>query len=151
MTRRSLILDVTVRTIFDSAIVLSLYLLFAGHNQPGGGFVGGLVAGAALGLRFVAGGAAEVARTLRLRPATLVAAGLLLAAATAAAPMAVGDPVLSQPLASADLPLFGPVKATGALPFDVGVFLVVVGMVGMVLDAVGPDLQDSDEDRETTR
>ena len=40
MTRRSIILDTTVRLVFDAAVVLSLYLLFAGHNQPGGGFVG---------------------------------------------------------------------------------------------------------------
>lgn len=139
MIRRSLILDVTIRTVFDSAIVLSLFLLLAGHNQPGGGFVGGLVAGAALGLRFVAGGAEAVDRTLRVHPSAVLAAGLLLAAGTAAAPLLAGDPVLSQPLVSADLPLFGSVKATGALPFDIGVYLVVVGMVGAVLDAVGRD------------
>ncbi len=139
MTRRSLILDTTVRAVFDTAIVLSLYLLLAGHNQPGGGFVGGLVAGAALGLRFVARGPAAVDHTLRLRPRTLLSIGLFLAAATAAAPILAGDPVLAQPLVETDLPFFGKVKATGALPFDIGVYLVVVGMVAMVLEAVGTD------------
>ena len=54
--RRSLLLDTTVRLVFDSVLVLSIYLLFAGHNQPGGGFVGGLVAAAGIALRYVAGG-----------------------------------------------------------------------------------------------
>lgn len=68
MTRRSVILDATVRLVFDAALVLSLYLLFAGHNQPGGGFVGGLVAGAALALRFLAGGVDELRGLLPVRP-----------------------------------------------------------------------------------
>lgn len=139
MTRRSLILDVTVRTIFDSAVVLSIFLLLAGHNQPGGGFVGGLVAGAALGLRFVSGGRDAVLRTVRVRPWTILSIGLLCSAITAAAPLLVGDPVLAQPLLELDLPFFGKVHATGALPFDVGVYLVVVAMVTMVLDAVGTE------------
>ena len=50
--RRSLILDVVVRAEFHALLVVALYLLFAGHNSPGGGFAGGLVAGSALALRF---------------------------------------------------------------------------------------------------
>ena len=137
MTRRSMILDVTVRTVFDSAIVLSWYLLLTGHQQPGGGFVGGLVAGAALGLRFVAGGIDAVDRTLPVRPWTILSLGLLFAASTAAAPVVFGRSVLAHPLVHLELPLFGDVEVTGALPFDVGVYLVVLAMVAMVLDAVG--------------
>ena len=62
--RRSLILDVIVRLVFHSAFLLGLFLLFTGHNRPGGGFVGGLVAGAAISLRYVAGGIDEVRETL---------------------------------------------------------------------------------------
>ena len=51
-----MVLESLVRVVFPSAMVLALYLLFAGHNQPGGGFVGGLVAGAAFALRYAAGG-----------------------------------------------------------------------------------------------
>ena len=56
------VVDVSVRVIFHTVLLGSVYLLFAGHNQPGGGFVGGLVAGAAIALRFVAGGIDEVRR-----------------------------------------------------------------------------------------
>lgn len=68
MNHRSVIFDTTVRVVFDAAIVLSLYLLFAGHNQPGGGFVGGLVAAAALALRYLAGGIDEVRPLLPVGP-----------------------------------------------------------------------------------
>src|SRR5690606_12042043 len=65
---RSLIMDTAARLIFHPAVVLSLYLLFAGHNQPGGGFVGGLVAAAAVGMYYVAGGIDDVRSLSRLRP-----------------------------------------------------------------------------------
>ena len=58
--RRIVVVDVAVRLVFLAVMVGSIYLLFAGHNQPGGGFVGGLVAGAAIALRYVAGGIDEV-------------------------------------------------------------------------------------------
>ena len=50
------VLDASARLLYPSMLVLSLYFLFVGHNQPGGGFVGGLTAGAAISLRYVAGG-----------------------------------------------------------------------------------------------
>ena len=67
--------DVSVRVVFHAVMVGSIYLLFAGHNQPGGGFVGGLVAGAAIALRYVAGGIDEVRPLTRLRPWTILGAG----------------------------------------------------------------------------
>ena len=54
--KRLVTLDESVRVIFHAVLVGSLYLLFSGHNQPGGGFVGGLVAGSAISLRYLAGG-----------------------------------------------------------------------------------------------
>ena len=79
--RRSLILDTTVRLVFDAALVLSIYLLFAGHNQPGGGFVGGLVAAAALSLRYIAGGIDHVRLPGGVQPWTLLSVGLAVALA----------------------------------------------------------------------
>ena len=70
----------------------SLWLLFAGHNQPGGGFVGGLFAGSAIALRYVAGGMAEVRSLSRFRPWTVLGVGLLLAGVTAALRSCSGAP-----------------------------------------------------------
>jgi multicomponent Na+:H+ antiporter subunit A len=137
--RRSLILDTTVRLVFDSVVVLSLYLLFAGHNQPGGGFVGGLVVGAAIALRYVAGGLPEVRGILPIRPWFFLATGLALAAGTAIAPLLLGQRLLDHAKLEVEVPVLGTMKATSALVFDAGVYLVVVGLVLMVFEALGDD------------
>ena len=140
---RSLVLSTTVGAVFPTAMVFSVYLLFAGHNQPGGGFIGGLVAGAALVLRHVEGGSEALRRTLRVAPTTLLGLGLLLAAATAVAPWLAGGQLLESGKLERDLPLLGTVKATSALPFDVGVYLVVVGLVLGLLLTLGGEREDS--------
>ena len=134
---RSPILDLVVRGEFHTVLVVSVYLLFAGHNQPGGGFPAGLVAGAAFVLRFLAGGADDVRRSVRLHPFTLLGLGLLLAVVTALVPVALGGQVLEHATWSADLPLLGAVKTTSALVFDTGVYLVVVGLVVLLLTSLG--------------
>ena len=118
---------------------MSLWLLFAGHNQPGGGFVGGLLAGSAITLRYIAGGIDEVRGLSRFRPWTVLGAGILLAAITATIPLLVGDGVLEVGLASLDLPVIGTVTVSSALAFDTGVYLAVVGMVLMAFEAFGDD------------
>ncbi|MDD9371358.1 MAG: MnhB domain-containing protein [Acidimicrobiales bacterium] len=139
MIRRSLILDTTVRLVFDGALVLSIYLLFAGHNQPGGGFVGGLVAAAAIALRYIAGGIDDVVGMLRVRPWGFLSAGLALAAGTALVPLAFGDAPLDQRAVDWHLEILGKVKFTTATVFDTGVYLIVVGLVLMVFEALGDD------------
>lgn len=139
MSRRSLILDTTVRLVFDGAVVLSVYLLFAGHNQPGGGFVGGLVAAAAIALRYLAGGSDEVLSMLRVQPWTLMSIGLSLAVTTALVPLAFGHPPLDHQAVEWQLELLGKVKVTSATVFDSGVYLIVVGLVLMIFTALGDD------------
>jgi multisubunit Na+/H+ antiporter MnhB subunit len=136
---RLVILDRSIRVIFHAVLIGSLWLLFAGHNQPGGGFVGGLVAGAAVGMHYVAGGIDEVRRLTRFRPWTILGSGLLLAACTAAIPLVVGGDVLESGLVSVDVPLVGTVKLTSPLVFDVGVYLLVVGLVLMVFESFGDE------------
>ena len=137
--RRSLIVDVTARVILQSAAVVSLYLLFAGHNQPGGGFIGGLVAGAGIALSYVAGGLDQVRALLRIPPWSVIGTGLFVATVCAVVPVVFGGSVLEQGYVTFHPPLLGDVKATSALAFDTGVFLVVVGMVLMAFEALGED------------
>jgi multisubunit Na+/H+ antiporter MnhB subunit len=145
--KRSVILDRCVRAEFHTLVLISLFLLFAGHNQPGGGFVGGLVAGAALGLRFLAGGIDEVQQAARFHPFAIIGAGLLLGAATALAPLAMGDQLLRSAKATVDLPVVGSVHLSSSLVFDAGVYLVVVGLVLLMLQTLGePDTDGSDRE-----
>jgi len=137
---RSVILDTTVRLVFDAVLVFSVYLLFAGHNQPGGGFVGGLVAAAAVALRYLAGGLAEVRTIFGIRPWTFLSLGLLLAVGTATVPLLFGQPPLDQTAWEIELALLGKVKATSATVFDAGVYLVVVGVILMAFEGLGEQI-----------
>jgi multisubunit Na+/H+ antiporter MnhB subunit len=135
--RRLAFVDVSVRIVFPAVVMMSLWLLFAGHNQPGGGFVGGLLAGSAITLRYVAGGIDEVRGRSRFRPWSVLGVGLLLAVATAAAPLLAGNAVLEAATATLDLPGSGELKLSSVLAFDAGVYLAVIGMVLMVFEAFG--------------
>jgi multicomponent Na+:H+ antiporter subunit A len=137
--RRLVVVDVAVRLLFPAVVVGSIYLLFAGHNQPGGGFVGGIVAGVAVALRYVAGGIDEVRRLSHARPWTVLGAGLLVATLTALAPALLGGAVLETGEVAVDLPVLGHVAASSALVFDVGVYLVVLGLVLMVFESFGEE------------
>ena len=134
---RSLVLEVATRIIFPLIMVLSAYFFFAGHNTPGGGFAGGLTAGLALVLRYLAGGRYELGETLPLDAGKILGAGLFLSAGTAVASLLAGAPVLSSALIEIDVPVLGTVKFVTALFFDLGVYLIVVGLVLDVLRSLG--------------
>ena len=125
----SVILSTATRLILGLMVLFSIYLLFRGHNQPGGGFVGGLVASAAFGLMAISDGTASVRRALRIDPLMIAIIGLAVAtlagvaAAFADAPFFTG--LWTFP---AGLPLGTP------LVFDVGVYLIVLGgVLSMIL------------------
>jgi multicomponent Na+:H+ antiporter subunit A len=136
---RMVTIDVSVRIVFAAVIVGSIWLLFAGHNQPGGGFVGGIVAGAAIALRYVQGGLPAVRRLSRGQPWILLGAGLLISSVTSVIPLFFGGSLLESGALSFDLPLFGTIKLTSALFFDIGVYLVVIGLAMMVFESFGDD------------
>lgn len=144
---RSLVLEVTTRLIFPLIMVLSAYFFFAGHNTPGGGFAGGLTAGLALVLRYLAGGRYELGETLPLDAGKILGAGLALSAGTAVASLFLGAPALSSALIVLDVPVLGTVKFVTALFFDLGVYLIVVGLVLDVLRSLGArvDVEMSDQ------
>jgi multisubunit Na+/H+ antiporter MnhB subunit len=143
--RRVVGLDTSVSLIFYAMMIGSIYLLFAGHNQPGGGFVGGLVAGAAIALRYVAGGIDEVRRISPFMPWTILGTGVVLSTSVALVPILLGDAVLDNALVEGDVPLLGHVKATSGAVFDLGVYLVVIGVVLMVVEAFGERFDPADD------
>jgi multicomponent Na+:H+ antiporter subunit A len=134
---RSLVLEVATRIIFPLIMVLSAYLFFAGHNTPGGGFAGGLTAGLALVLRYLAGGRYELGETLPLDAGKVLGTGLALSAGTAVTSLLLGAPVLSSAVLHLNVPLLGDIKLVTALFFDLGVYLIVVGLVLDILRSLG--------------
>jgi multicomponent Na+:H+ antiporter subunit A len=135
--RRSLLLEIGARTMVPTLFVVSLYVLVIGHDAPGGGFIGGLLAGVALLVVFLAGGGSQVARILPLDPMTIVGAGVSVAVGTSVAGMVLGVSLLDAGKAELALPGIGDISIGSALVFDVGVFLVVVGLVAIVLTRLG--------------
>lgn len=138
----SLILDVGVRAVFHTVLLLSIYFLFSGHNAPGGGFVGGLVAGAAFVLHDVAAGFDPKLRKTRVPPEAVLGAGLLVAVGTGLGALVTGSEFLESGKLTVDLPLYGAVGAASSLAFDVGVYLVVLGVVLTIVERLGEETED---------
>ena len=101
--------------------MMSLWLLFAGHNQPGGGFVGGLLAGSAIALRYIAGGIDEVRGRSRFRPWTVLGAGLLVATVDGDRPAPRRRRRARRRRSPRSTSALGAVNVSSALAFDIGV------------------------------
>ncbi|MER5476968.1 Na+/H+ antiporter subunit A [Streptomyces sp. NPDC002734] len=138
---RSVLMEVVTRLLFPSILVVSLFLLLSGHYRPGGGFAGGLVAGQAYILRYVVAGSGDVERAVPLRPGHLIGTGLTLAAVTGLAPLAFGQPLLTTSLWTWHLPVLGQVKTSSSLVFDIGVYLLILGVILTLLSAAGTSLR----------
>ena len=128
---------VLVRLILPIAAVIGVYLFMRGHNEPGGGFVAGLVLSTAFILQYIVSGTQWVEANINLRPVRWIAAGLLLATATGLGSLFFGYPFLTTHTAHLDLPLLGEVHVASALFYDIGVFTLVVGSTLLILTALG--------------
>lgn len=130
--RRSIILTVSARALTPVLLLVSLYVTFRGHNAPGGGFAGGLIMSAAVVLRYLSEGIGGVNR-MRLDPVWLISGGLALAVITTTAPLAFGYNVMDSQLWDIHLPVIGDVHIVTAGFFDIGVHVLVVGVVMSIL------------------
>jgi multicomponent K+:H+ antiporter subunit A len=113
-----------------------MYLLFRGHNLPGGGFVAGLTMAVALILQYMAGGVRWAEARLDLRPVRLIGLGLATACATGIGAWLFAHPFLTSHTAHVDVPLLGELHLPSAFLFDLGVFLLVVGATALILIAL---------------
>ena len=130
ISRTSPIVALAVRAVTPIALVVAAYALFAGHNQPGGGFAAGLMLGAIIVLRTIAG-------LQQPRHASIwLAVGGVIAGLVATAPLLWGEPLLDQVVVTWDVPLLGTVKSGSALIFDLGVVAIVVGLIIALLDGL---------------
>jgi multicomponent Na+:H+ antiporter subunit B len=146
VAERTLLLEVTTRALFPTILVFSVYLLLVGHYGPGGGFSAGLVAGLAFVLRHVAGGSGDIGTVLPVRPPALIGVGLAVAVLVALVPAAFGAPVLTSTKLAVDVPLLGHVAVQTSLFLDVGVYLLIVGVVLDLLRSLGAGIErDLDE------
>jgi multicomponent Na+:H+ antiporter subunit A len=138
----SLILQTGTRAVFHTIMLLSVYLLIAGHNAPGGGFIGGLIGGAAMVLVYLSSGADGLRRAVRASPVRVLGAGVLLAVATGMVAVLLGAEFLTSGDVDVAVPLIGELHLGSVLVFDIGVYLVVVGLVLQVLDSLGTEPEE---------
>jgi len=127
---------VLVRLLLPFAVLVAAYLFMRGHNEPGGGFVAGLVLSVALLLQSIISGTHWVEAHLSLRPRRWIATGLLFALVTGLGPLVWGFPFLTSHTAHFTLPVIGEVHVPSALFFDIGVFALVIGSTLLILTAL---------------
>jgi multicomponent Na+:H+ antiporter subunit B len=123
----SSILQTAVRLLMPLLLLFALFLLLRGHNQPGGGFVSGLVVAASFVLYAIAFGVDAARRALLIQPSRLLGIGLLVALASGLPGVILGQPFMTAvwttvSAGSAVLDVGTP------LIFDIGVFLTVIGV-----------------------
>ena len=132
-----MMLGMLARLILPLALLVSMFIFLRGHNEPGGGFIAGLVTAVALILLQVAYGQDWVQSRMGVRLPNLAAAGILIAAATGLASLPLGYPFLTSAFAHINVPLIGELEIASAMLFDLGVYLTVVGATLLILSGLG--------------
>jgi multicomponent K+:H+ antiporter subunit A len=127
---------VLARLLLPLSWVVAVYLLLRGHNEPGGGFIAGLVVSIGFIMQYMVAGTLWVEAHMKLRPPRWIAVGILLAVATGAGAILLAYPFLTSHTGHYQLPVFGEVHVPSAMFFDFGIFAVVVGATMLVITAL---------------
>lgn len=127
---------VLVRLLLPFATLVAVYIFLRGHNEPGGGFVAGLVFSVALLVQYIISGTQWVEAHMPLFPRRWIAVGLLFAIGTGMGSIYAGYPFLTSHTFHFTLPLVGPIHLASATFFDIGVFALVVGATLLILTAI---------------
>ena len=133
----SIILDAATRILVALMLLFSVFMLLRGHNEPGGGFIGGLVAAIGLTLYAIGHGTREARRALRADPRAIAMVGLALAILAAALAVLGGDAFFTgQWLFIGGSEDDKGLPISSVLLFDIGVYLVVIGSVLAIVFAL---------------
>jgi multicomponent K+:H+ antiporter subunit A len=128
-----MMLVVATRVALPLAVMVALYIFLRGHNQPGGGFIAGLVVAVAILMQYMASGFTFADQRLRADHHSMIGAGILIAGLTGLGAMAFGAPFLTTAFDYFTLPVIGEFELATAVLFDIGVALTVVGAVMLAL------------------
>ena len=139
MRTNDVMLQTATKVVTFIILMFAVHIFFAGHYTPGGGFVGGLLTTSAIVLLMLAFDIETVKKILPLNYVTMTAVGLLLAIATASASIIFDVPFFTHAYDYFDLPLLGNTSLHSALLFDIGVYLVVVGVTMTIIQTIGED------------
>ncbi|MFO7790244.1 MAG: Na+/H+ antiporter subunit B [Bacteroidota bacterium] len=123
---RSIILSAITRILLPVLLLFSIFVLIRGHQEPGGGFVGGLIASMAFALFTIANGVPHARRIFPLNPTFFIIVGLFCSLLSGVIGIFKGNPAFTGLWSNFELPLIGPLSTP--LLFDIGVYLVVIGV-----------------------
>jgi multicomponent K+:H+ antiporter subunit A len=131
--RHPLMMVVVTRVLMPIAMVVGLYIFLRGHNEPGGGFVAGLVIAIALLMQYMASGFAWTQERKRIEYHTMIGLGVVIAGLTGVGSWLAGAPFLTSAFTYVHLPPIEEFELATAMLFDLGVFLTVLGAVMLML------------------
>lgn len=139
MRTNDVMLQTVTKVVTFIILMFAVHIFFAGHYTPGGGFVGGLLTASAIVLLMLAFDIETVKKIIPINYVTMTAIGLLLALGTASASIVFNVPFFTHAYDYFDLPLFGKTSLHSAALFDLGVYLVVVGVTMTIIQTIGED------------
>ncbi|MGP4107080.1 Na(+)/H(+) antiporter subunit B [Virgibacillus sp. L01] len=134
-----LILRTTTSLIAFILLGFAIYLLLAGHNSPGGGFVGGLMTASAIVLMYMSYGSEALEKILPVNYRILIPSGLLLAVVTGVGSFFFNESFLSHTYGYFQFPIFGKIELATAMLFDIGVYLTVLGVTITIILSIAND------------
>lgn len=140
MKTNFLMLHTITRVVSFIVLSFSIYLFFAGHNAPGGGFIGGLMMAGALVLLYVSFDVEKIKKVIPFDYTAIIGWGLLIAILTGLNSLLFGDAFLTQYFDYYQIPVIGEVELTTALPFDLGIYLVVVAVALITILSIAEDV-----------
>ncbi|AJS58165.1 Na(+)/H(+) antiporter subunit B [Paenibacillus sp. IHBB 10380] len=120
-------------------MTFSIYVLFAGHHNPGGGFIGGLITASALVLLYITFDLQTVRDIIPVDFNQLAAAGVIVSVLTGTASFLFDVPFLTQTFTYVDLPLLGKTELASAVIFDLGVYMTVIGTTMTIITSISED------------
>ncbi|HZG87029.1 Na(+)/H(+) antiporter subunit B [Paenibacillus sp.] len=139
MKANDVILRTAAKVVMFIILAFAAHLFFAGHNEPGGGFIGGLMTASALVLLALAFDLKTIRNVVPIDFRTLTAIGLMIAVLTGVGSFVFDVPFLSHTFAYKHLPFLGEKELATAVLFDLGVFLSVVGVTMTIILSIGED------------
>ncbi|MBI6628655.1 monovalent cation/H+ antiporter subunit A [Pontibaca salina] len=131
-----MIMVVITRVMMPLALIVAAYIFFRGHNDPGGGFIAGLIAAIAIIMQYMASGFGWAAERQRLPYHAIIGSGVLIAALTGVGAWFNQMPFLTSAFGYVHLSGLEPFELATAALFDLGVFLAVVGAVLLALESL---------------
>ncbi len=125
------------RLLLPIALIVAMFILLRGHNLPGGGFIAGLITAVALVMQYLANGVVWTQKRLPANVHSVIGYGLLIAVVTGLASWLFNYPFLTSTFSHIHWPIIGEFELASAMPFDLGVYLVVVGATSLILINLG--------------